>query len=81
MQRLQADDALRKPNRSTPRPFRTSGAPEGWDHQAPFHFVDGIDAAVAKARELAGERTVEFAAGDVGGQATWDLIRAQVRGH
>ncbi|HEX9498752.1 dihydrofolate reductase family protein [Actinoplanes sp. NPDC051470] len=45
------------------------GAPEGWDLQAPFHFVDGIEAAVAKARELAGDRTVEFAAGDVGGQA------------
>ena len=47
----------------------TAGAPEGWDPQAPFHFVDGIEAAVAKARELAGDRTVEFAAGDVGGQA------------
>ena len=45
------------------------GAPEGWDLHAPFHFVDSIEAAVAKARELAGDRTVEFAAGDVGGQA------------
>ncbi|MEU8664813.1 dihydrofolate reductase family protein, partial [Actinoplanes philippinensis] len=45
------------------------GAPEGWDPEAPFHFVDGIGAAVAKARELAGDRTIEFAAGDVGGQA------------
>ncbi|WP_219601771.1 dihydrofolate reductase family protein [Nonomuraea indica] len=43
-------------------------APEGWDPQAPFHFVDGIEAAAAKARELAGDRTVEVAAGDVGGQ-------------
>ena len=43
-------------------------APEGWDPQAPFHFVDGIEAAVAKARELAGDRIVEVAAGDVGGQ-------------
>jgi dihydrofolate reductase len=42
--------------------------PEGWDLKAPFHFVDGIEAAVAKARELAGGRTVEVAAGDVGGQ-------------
>ncbi len=42
--------------------------PEGWDPEAPFHFVDGIEAAVAKARELAGGRTVEVAAGDVGGQ-------------
>ena len=42
--------------------------PEGWDPEAPFHFVDGIAAAAAKARELAGGRTVEVAAGDVGGQ-------------
>jgi dihydrofolate reductase len=43
-------------------------APEGWDPRAPFQFVDGIEAAAAKARELAGDRTVEVAAGDVGGQ-------------
>lgn len=43
-------------------------APEGWDRDAPFHFVDGVEAAVARAQELAGERTVEVAAGDVGGQ-------------
>ncbi len=43
-------------------------APEGWDPQAPFHFVDGIEAAVAKAQHLAGDRIVEVAAGDVGGQ-------------
>lgn len=43
-------------------------APEGWDPGAPFHFVDGIEAAVAKAQELAGSRIVEASAGDVGGQ-------------
>ncbi len=43
-------------------------APEGWSPEAPFHFVDGINAAMANAQELAGERTVEVAAGDVGGQ-------------
>ncbi|GAB93996.1 dihydrofolate reductase family protein [Gordonia rhizosphera] len=43
-------------------------APEGWDPEAPFHFVDGITPAVAKARALAGDRIVEVAAGDVGGQ-------------
>ena len=43
-------------------------APEGWDPEAPFHFVDGVEAAVAPAQELAGERIVEVAAGDVGGQ-------------
>ena len=43
--------------------------PEGWDPEASFHFVGGVDAAVTKAQELAGDRIVEFAAGDVGGQA------------
>ena len=44
-------------------------APDGWDPAAPFHFVDGIAAAIARAQELAGDRLVEVAAGDVGGQA------------
>lgn len=43
-------------------------APEGWDPAAPFHFVGSIEAAVAKAQELAGDRIVEVSAGDVGGQ-------------
>ena len=43
--------------------------PDGWDTEAPFHFVDGVTAAVAKAQELAGNRIVEVAAGDIGGQA------------
>ncbi|MBN6058170.1 dihydrofolate reductase family protein [Nonomuraea sp. RK-328] len=43
--------------------------PEGWHPEAPFHFVDDVTQAVAKAGELAGERTVVVAAGDVGGQA------------
>ena len=30
--------------------------PDGWHLEAPFHFVDGVAAAVAKAKELAGER-------------------------
>ena len=42
--------------------------PEGWHPEAPFHFVDGIEAAMSKAQELAGDRVVEVAAGDVGGQ-------------
>jgi dihydrofolate reductase len=42
--------------------------PEGWDPEAPFHFANGIEAAVARAQELAGDRIVEVAAGDVGGQ-------------
>ncbi len=44
------------------------GRPEGWHPAAPFHFVAGIEAAMAKAQELAGDRVVEVAAGDVGGQ-------------
>jgi dihydrofolate reductase len=43
-------------------------APEGWPADAPFHFVDSIEAAMTKAQELACDRTVEVAAGDVGGQ-------------
>ena len=42
--------------------------PEGWDPDSPFHFVEGVEAAVATAQELAGERIVEVAAGNVGGQ-------------
>jgi dihydrofolate reductase len=43
-------------------------APDDWNTEAPFQFVDGVAAAVAKAQDLAGERVVEVAAGDVGGQ-------------
>ncbi|MFE2119709.1 dihydrofolate reductase family protein [Rhodococcus aetherivorans] len=42
--------------------------PEGWAPEAPFHFVDGVEVAVAKAQELAGDHIVEVAGGDVGGQ-------------
>ncbi|GAA3278115.1 dihydrofolate reductase family protein [Dactylosporangium vinaceum] len=43
-------------------------APDGWDPAAPFHFAGGVEAAVAAAQELAGDRIVEVAAGDAGGQ-------------
>jgi dihydrofolate reductase len=42
--------------------------PEGWHPEASYHFVDDVAAAIAKARELAGERTVVVNAGEVGGQ-------------
>jgi dihydrofolate reductase len=42
--------------------------PADWNAEAPFHFVAGVEAAVARARELAGDRIIEVAAGDVGGQ-------------
>ena len=43
--------------------------PDGWHPEASYHFVDDVAAAITKAKELAGERTVAVAAGDVGGQA------------
>ena len=43
--------------------------PEGWHPEASYHFVDDVSTAIATARELAGDRTVAVAAGDVGGQA------------
>jgi len=42
--------------------------PEGWHPEASFHFVDGVEAAIAMAQELAGDRTVAVNAGVVGGQ-------------
>ncbi|GAA0387232.1 dihydrofolate reductase family protein [Microbispora corallina] len=42
--------------------------PEGWHPEASYHFVDDVTAAIGKAKELAGERTVAVNAGDVGGQ-------------
>jgi dihydrofolate reductase len=43
--------------------------PDGWHPEAPYHFVSDVGGAVKKAAELAGDRTVAVAAGDVGGQA------------
>jgi len=43
--------------------------PEGWHPEASYYFAGDVAQAVAKARELAGERTVALTAGDVGGQA------------
>ncbi|MFJ2739552.1 dihydrofolate reductase family protein [Streptomyces sp. NPDC087440] len=42
--------------------------PEGWHPEASYHFVEGAAAAIAKAQELAGDRTVAVNAGDVGAQ-------------
>lgn len=50
----------------------THEMPAGWvqaHSDAPFHFVtDGVEAAVAKAQEIAGDRTVAVAAGTVARQ-------------
>jgi dihydrofolate reductase len=42
--------------------------PEGWHPEASYHFVDDPAAAVDKAQELAGERSIAVSAGEVGGQ-------------
>ena len=42
--------------------------PKGWHPEASYHFVDDMTAAIDKAQELAGERTVAVNAGEVGGQ-------------
>jgi dihydrofolate reductase len=43
--------------------------PEGWHPEAAYDFVDSVEAAVARAQELAGDGEVGICAGDVGGQA------------
>jgi dihydrofolate reductase len=43
--------------------------PDGWHPEARYQFVDDVAKAVELAKELAGDRTVAVAAGDVGGQA------------
>lgn len=42
--------------------------PEGWHPEASYHLVEGVTAAVAKAQDLAGDRTVAVNAGEVGSQ-------------
>lgn len=42
--------------------------PAGWHPRASYHFVDDPTAAIDKAQELAGERTIAVNAGEVGGQ-------------
>jgi dihydrofolate reductase len=43
--------------------------PDGWHPEASYHFVDDVARAIATAADLAGDRIVAVAAGDVGGQA------------
>ena len=51
--------------RGRPRRRRDSPGQARGRSEAPFYFVDGVEAAMAKAQELAGDRMVEVAAGDV----------------
>jgi dihydrofolate reductase len=43
--------------------------PDGWHPEASCRFVDEVGAAISAAKDLAGDRDVAVAAGDVGGQA------------
>ena len=43
--------------------------PDGWHPEASCRFVDDVRVAITTARELAGDRDVAVAAGEVGGQA------------
>jgi dihydrofolate reductase len=49
----------------------THAPPTDWEHAdtAPFTFVTGVEAAIAQAREFYGDRDVDVAAGEIGGQA------------
>ena len=49
----------------------THRPPTDWEYAdtAPFTFVDGVEEAIAAAREFAGDRVVDVAAGQIGGQA------------
>jgi dihydrofolate reductase len=42
--------------------------PEGWHPEASYHFVDDVTAAIARARDLAGDRSISVNAGEVGSQ-------------
>jgi dihydrofolate reductase len=49
----------------------THESPENWEYAdtAPFTFIDGVGAAIQAAQEYAGDRVVDVAAGQIGGQA------------
>jgi dihydrofolate reductase len=49
----------------------THQPPTDWEHAdtAPFTFVNGVEEAIAAAEEFAGDRVVDVAAGQIGGQA------------
>ena len=49
----------------------THQPPTDWEYAdtAPFTFVDGVEKAIAAAKKFAGDRDVDVAAGQIGGQA------------
>jgi dihydrofolate reductase len=50
----------------------THQPPTDWEHSgtAPFTFVDGVEEAIAAAKEFAGDRDVDVAGGQIGEQGT-----------
>ncbi len=49
----------------------THQPPTDWEYAdtAPFTFIDGVEEAIAAAKEFAGDRDVDVAAGQIGSQA------------
>jgi dihydrofolate reductase len=49
----------------------THEPPKDWEYAgtAPFTFVNGVKEAIVAAQEFAGDRTIDVAAGQIGGQA------------
>lgn len=49
----------------------THDPPKNWEHAgtAPFTFVNGVEVAIGAAQEYAGDRVIDVAAGQIGGQA------------
>ena len=56
----------------------THRPPTDWEHAdtAPFTFVDGVEEAIAAAKEFAGDRVVDVGAGQIGGQALKQIPRS-----
>jgi dihydrofolate reductase len=49
----------------------THQPPPDWEHAdtAPFTFIDGVEEGIAAAKEFAGDRDLDVAAGQIGSQA------------
>jgi dihydrofolate reductase len=49
----------------------THEPPTSWEHAgtAPFTFVNSVEAAIRAAQEYAGDRVIDVAGGQIGGQA------------
>src|SRR5215210_752126 len=49
----------------------THRPPQDWEYAdtAPFTFLDGVEKAIVAAKDFAGDRLVDVAGGQIGGQA------------